>query len=278
MVKMLLKTLVAVLCLGRSLADITGTSPSIGTCLCPNGSGVNVRSTACGTVIGQINTGQCYKFSGSKQSCTISGVLYEFFLIDYESGGWVAGTFMYTGTPSQCASTTGCPPIVSRSEWGARAPASTTPISHMIPRVFVHHTATASCTTQTNCSAIVRAIQTYHMDTNGWPDIGPNFMVGEDGNAYEGRGWDVIGDQETVYDTETLGISVIGTFTSILPNSAALNVVTQLIACGVSMAKLPPVYILHGHRDGGCTECPGQTFYDLIRTWPNYGGTMPGSC
>lgn len=36
-------------------------------------------------------------------------------------------------------------------------------------------------------------VQNYHMDTKGWADIGYNFLVGEDGLAYEGRGWDRLG-------------------------------------------------------------------------------------
>jgi len=37
-------------------------------------------------------------------------------------------------------------------------------------------------------------------------------------------------------------------------------------------------YTLHGHRDGDCTECPGQKFYELVRTWPHYGGQLPRNC
>lgn len=33
-------------------------------------------------------------------------------------------------------------------------------------------------------------MQTYHMESRNWDDIGYNFMVGGDGDVYEGRGWD----------------------------------------------------------------------------------------
>jgi N-acetylmuramoyl-L-alanine amidase len=71
-------------------------------------------------------------------------------------------------------------------------------------------------------------------NTTGWSDIGYNFLVGEDGNAYEGRGWDRVGAHASNYNSVSLGISVIGSFSSKLPNDAALNVVQQLISCGVS--------------------------------------------
>jgi N-acetylmuramoyl-L-alanine amidase len=76
----------------------------------------------------------------------------------------------------------------------------------------------------------------------------------------------------------SLGISVIGSFSNQLPNSAAQNTVQQLISCGTSLGKVSNTYSLHGHRDGVCTDCPGQTFYDLIRTWPRYGGRLTGGC
>ena len=38
-----------------------------------------------------------------------------------------------------------------------------------------------------------RGIQDWHITGNGWCDIGYSFLVGGDGNVYEGRGWDEIG-------------------------------------------------------------------------------------
>ena len=51
----------------------------------------------------------------------------------------------------------------------------------------VHHGASAPCTTQASCINMVKSYQNLHMDTNGWFDIGYNFIVGEDGNVYEGN-------------------------------------------------------------------------------------------
>jgi peptidoglycan recognition protein len=33
----------------------------------------------------------------------------------------------------------------------------------------------------------------YNNLIQGWSDIGYNFIVGEDGNVYEGRGWTKVG-------------------------------------------------------------------------------------
>jgi len=259
-------------------ADITGSNPANGACLCLSGSGVNVRGTPCGTVIGQTGTGSCYKYKNAKQTCTLNGVSYEWFSVEFGSGGWIAGTYLNHGQASQCSTPTGCPRIVTRAEWGARNPTSTSAISRPVPRYFVHHTEGSACTTQAACSSTVRGIQNYHMDSNGWADIGYNFLVGEDGNAYEGRGWDRVGAHSPNYNSVAYGVSVIGSYTSRNPNAAALQVTQQLISCGISLGKLSANYSLHGHRDGTCTDCPGNTLYATINTWPRYGGKLPGSC
>ena len=79
------------------------------------------------------------------------------------------------------------------------------------------------------------------MKTAGWDDIGYNFLVGEDGRAYEGRGWDHIGTHVRDYNFVSLGFSVIGDFNTRLPNQAALDLVKKLIAC--ALHKVGTVYV-----------------------------------
>jgi len=103
----LLVTLFGVLLSGAQ-ADVTGTNPASGSCLCINAASVNIRATACGTVIGSANSGQCFRYLGNKQTCTLSGVSYEFFRFSYGSGeGWTAGTYLNLGQASQCSSGSG---------------------------------------------------------------------------------------------------------------------------------------------------------------------------
>ena len=94
----------------------------------------------------------------------------------------------------------GCPRIISRAEWGARPPTnSPTPLGDnvrvsliiqfnsctyyydlirgvllqaQLPYQFVHHSEGSYCDTQVTCSSVVRGIQNFHMDSNGWDDIG----------------------------------------------------------------------------------------------------------
>jgi N-acetylmuramoyl-L-alanine amidase len=51
------------------------------------------------------------------------------------------------------------------------------------------------------------------MNNKRWGDIGYNFVVGEDGNIYEGRGWNVMGAHAPAYNAQSIGICIIGDFT-----------------------------------------------------------------
>ncbi len=90
-------------------------------------------------------------------------------------------------------------------------------------------------------AGIVLAMAKYHRDTNGWNDLGYNFVVDKYGQIFEGRagGIDqaVIGAQAQGYNSHSTGIANIGTFTDVGQSDAALDALARLIAW-----KLP----LHG--------------------------------
>lgn len=46
---------------------------------------------------------------------------------------------------------------------------------------------------QTACVYRVRFIQEQHIGIQNYGDIGYNFLIGDDGNVYEGRGWLSVG-------------------------------------------------------------------------------------
>jgi len=108
-----------------------------------------------------------------------------------------------------------CPTIITRAQWGGRQPSGTpSTLATPVNIVVIHHTVTGTGTTQAACAPIVRSIQNHHMNTNGWLDIGYNFLVCEDGNIYEGRGWTRVGAHAVSWNSRSIGIAVIGDFTS----------------------------------------------------------------
>ena len=67
----------------------------------------------------------------------------------------------------------------------------------------------------------------------GWPDIGYNYLVGEDGRAYEGRGWDTEGAHTYGYNDVAVAVSCIGDFTSRVPNDPAQMAIRNTFDCAI---------------------------------------------
>ncbi|XP_055551516.1 peptidoglycan-recognition protein SC2-like [Wyeomyia smithii] len=163
-----------------------------------------------------------------------------------------------------------CPRIINRAGWGARAANTPQLPNRPAPWVVMHHTAGAHCTTDAACAQQMRNIQNWHMNGNGWSDIGYNWCIGENGAAYEGRGWGRQGAHAPGYNDRSVGMCVMGTFTNVIPNAAARNAAQQLISCGVSLGHISGSYWLIGHRQATATACPGNAFFNEIRSWPRF--------
>uniref|UniRef100_UPI00398F2180 peptidoglycan recognition protein 5 n=1 Tax=Pristiophorus japonicus TaxID=55135 RepID=UPI00398F2180 len=162
----------------------------------------------------------------------------------------------------------GCPLIISRSEWSTRASLCTHELRMSLQYAVIHHSDGNRCFSMSVCKEQLRNIQYYHMVTRNWCDIGYNFLIGEDGKIYEGRGWTKMGAHTRGYNHISLGISIMGNFTSVVPNRKAQTAAQSLIQCAASRGYLSPTYILMGHKQLGSTNCPGNALYNVIKTWP----------
>ncbi|XP_071131416.1 peptidoglycan-recognition protein SC2-like isoform X1 [Mytilus edulis] len=160
--------------------------------------------------------------------------------------------------------------IISRDSWGARRTKSSSIIRVPVPKMFIHHTVTNPCSSFSECISRMKQIQNYHMDNRGYADVGYSFLVGEDGKVYEGRGWSRVGAHTEGYNSVGFGISFIGNFMTLEPNTVALNAAKALIQCGINNGKISTSYKLYGHRDTKSTDCPGDKLYDIIKSWPQY--------
>lgn len=174
------------------------------------------------------------------------------------------------------------PAIISRSGWGAKKNTfCDSPRTGNESRgVVVHHTAGSNSYSKSQSASIVRAVQAYHMNGRDWCDIGYNFLVDRYGQIFEGRNGGV--DQpvrgahagDKTVNTSTMGVSMMGTFTSSEPTAATKDAMVRLIGWRIGTTFHPAVgtygigsYRLNriaGHRNVVGTACPGQAAYDWL--------------
>ena len=134
-------------------------------------------------------------------------------------------------------------------------------------------------------------IARYHRDSNGWNDIGYNFLVDKYGQVFEGRagGIDapVIGAQAQGYNSVSTGVACLGTFTEIAQSEPGMDALARLIGWKLTLHGVPvqgqvtvtsaggesnryrsgtPVTLerISGHRDGDSTSCPGEVLYGQL--------------
>ncbi|CAH1116247.1 unnamed protein product [Phaedon cochleariae] len=164
-----------------------------------------------------------------------------------------------------------CPSMISREKWNASAPVSVKPLSlNPPPFIVVHHSATQSCETEAACRKLVKSIQIYHIVDNQWEDIGYNFLIGGDGQVYEGRGWGIHGAHVKKYNNRSLGICLLGNYQDNEPPTIQIQTLKDLIRCAVEENKTIDHYHLIGHRQGSATLCPGEKLFRIIESWPDF--------
>jgi hypothetical protein len=195
------------------------------------------------------------------------------------------------GVPLRVPAATDTPAIVPRAIWGANESIRKGSPSYApaVRFAIVHHTAGQNSYTRADAPAIVRAIQVYHVQGNGWNDIGYNYLVDRFGTVYEGRygGVDrnVVGAHARGFNTGSTGIALLGTFGGADPTAAAERSLTRLLAWRLDLAHVDPAGMLtvisggserwvagapvllravSGHRDTGFTECPGDRLYSRL--------------
>jgi hypothetical protein len=146
------------------------------------------------------------------------------------------------------------------------------PYYYKVNKIVIHHTATDK---DNPIDPIIRmrSIYNYHRITCGWGDIGYNYLIDQYGNIYEGK---LGGDEAKGYhagsaNANSIGISLIGDFTNVLPTQAAQDALVRLIAEKASLFDFTPNYLstVYGHRDVAATGCPGNAFYPLLSNTAN---------
>ena len=197
------------------------------------------------------------------------------------------------------------PTIISRAAWGANESYRFDSGGYEIwPRAFdtlqkliVHHTAGRN--NDPNPAATMRAIYYDHAVIRGHGDIDYNFLIDSSGRVYEGRysrpyapgeaitgedqaGNPVRGGHAQGHNYATVGISLLGNFTSVQPPAVQRNALISMLAWESERHGLDPMGAstydnaitgrsdwlanIAGHRDVYATACPGQAFYSTFPT------------
>jgi hypothetical protein len=184
------------------------------------------------------------------------------------------------------------PTMITRTEWGADSvPPRADPDYGSVQMAFVHHTVNANDYAPEDSAGIVLGIARYHRDSNGWNDIGYNFLVDKYGQIFEGRagGIDqpVIGAQAQGYNSVSTGVACLGTFESVAQTEAGMDALARIIGWKLSLHGVPvdgqitvisaggptnrhpagtavTFERISGHRDGDSTSCPGSALYGQL--------------
>lgn len=230
-------------------------------------------------------------FSPKSKTTVIKSLRLDFFSPgDQKKSGENPKQERTLGTAKTCT----CPPqpFSSRKDWncpdGDNAP-SWTPQLTTFTNFVVHHQAG---TANAPYSAVVLSIWNQHTYTNGWGDIGYNWLIAPDGSLYQGRAWsgsneNVIGAHMCGCNSNKMGVCMLGNLMTTPPTPEAYNKLVALLAwkaCTFSVEPLlststsyKPVSActtgtvpnIIGHRDGcppSYTECPGDAFYKELKT------------
>ncbi len=134
----------------------------------------------------------------------------------------------------------------------------------MIERMTVHHTASL-LEANSAAPAKARQHQGYHL-SRGWPDLAYHYLIDANGNVYEGRPVDAVGDTGTEYDpTGHFLVCCEGNFDEQEPSKSQIESLADLLAWGADTFGVG-VDTVAGHRDYAATSCPGDLLYPLIGT------------
>ncbi len=105
---------------------------------------------------------------------------------------------------------------------------------------FVHHTVSTNDYAAADVSAMLRGIQAYHMDVNGWDDVGYNFLVDrfrqDLGGPGRGTTGNVVPAHVAGFNTSSVGVAVLDDFRTAAPTDASVSAVGRLLGWRLKLA------------------------------------------
>jgi hypothetical protein len=175
------------------------------------------------------------------------------------------------------------PATISYDIWRAGLPE---PIPGRVPtevkHCIVHHSAGSN--TDTNYTNVVRNIYLFHTQSNGWDDIGYNYLIAQNGDIYDGRDPQEQGSQDEIQgahfcakNSGTMGICLLGNYNTTNPTDTSLKSLERLLTFKLHKEELSAfdafnhpnslgssLPVIAGHKDGCATACPGTNLYNRL--------------
>lgn len=197
-------------------------------------------------------------------------------------GGLVSSESNY----SSASSSTPCPmpSYCDRICWCDTCPKDNTPTPTIPSHLIIHHSAGFS--SAPDYKQVMAYYWDFHVNTNGWDDIGYNWLIDPNGVIYEGRGSNTLAAHFSCMNSNTLGICMIGNYVSNPPSDTALKSLEAVLAYEAYQNNIDPdgmsyhstsqltLYNISSHRDGNSatapgscpkgTVCPGDSLYALL--------------
>lgn len=128
-------------------------------------------------------------------------------------------------------------------------------------KIIIHHSATEDGKVLSSFNAIKK----YHMETNGWNDIGYHYVIEYVKNVptiQKGRDDKTVGAHTVGQNSQSIGICVVGNFDKTVPDDAIIDKLVELIKdIRIYNGYLP----IHYHNEFANKTCPGKFFFDKFR-------------
>ncbi|MFG1866083.1 peptidoglycan recognition protein family protein [Microbispora bryophytorum] len=167
--------------------------------------------------------------------------------------------------------------LVSRAAWGARSPRGSYSSLASTRGVKVHYTGgrvdPGIVGDHAKCVAMVKSIQDFHIDGNGWIDIGYSMVACPHRKVFVGRGPGHLpaANGPGLNSGHYAVLGLVGNAGLVQPTDGILHAI--LDAVEYLRAKGGAGKEIKGHRDGYSTDCPGDPLY----AWVKKGAPRPGT-
>jgi N-acetylmuramoyl-L-alanine amidase len=125
-------------------------------------------------------------------------------------------------------------------------------------KIIIHHSLTKDQTVND-----WKAIRRYHIETNGWNDIGYHYGIENVGGKIviqKGRVENVVGAHCKGMNDKSIGVCVVGNYDLAEPAEWALKVLTGLCTDICKRYGLMPEDIETHHKYASYKTCPGAKF------------------